>query len=182
MSVNFDELPNKNPGGAVAPPGFYKFTVMKPAMRQPNDAAKPEYLNYTLALSDINGKKYGNMFDAQYDSDTKLMQFKLGRFVAAIGLKLKGKMDLKDLAKLIENRSGVVEVANVPNYKDATRTDATVKIYGSDCYWPLSEFAKLVAGTAPDLSTPDADDVIEFSDEDSPVPPAPAAPPAADEY
>ena len=170
MSVNFDKLPDKNPGGATAAPGFYKFTVTKAEMRQPKDLTKPPYLSMTYGLNDITGKKYGNMFDSQYDSPAEIMQFKLQRFANAIGLKLKGSVDLKDLAKLVVNRSGVVEVENVPNYKDATRMDASTRLFGSDCYWPLSEFATLVSGAAPDMSTPDADAAFEFSDDDAPVP------------
>ena len=172
MSVNFDKLPSSNPSNVPAP-GFYKFTVTKADMKQGKDTAKPPYLSLSLGLVDKFGKKHGNLFDGQYDSDAPAIQFKLSRFILACGLDLHGSMELKDLAKIVVNRSGVVEVENVPDSRDATRLQAKARLFGSDCYWPLDKFDSLVSDAATVKGTPDADEAFEFSDEDAPVPPAP---------
>lgn len=171
MSVNFDKLPDKNPTNVPAA-GFYKFTVIKAEMKKGKDLTKPEYLNTTLSLTDITGKKHGNIFDGQYESEAQAMQFKLKRFVRACGVELHGDIELRDIAKVVANRSGVLELENVPDNRDPSKTRAQVRVFGSDCYWLLSEFASLVAGAAPDTSTPDADEAFVFSDDDAPVPAA----------
>jgi len=181
VAVNFDALPSSNPT-SIPGVGFYKFTVLKAEVKQGKDTSKPPYLNLTYSLQDIKGKKCGNFFDMLFDSDAPAPSYKLKRFVLGIGLDLHGSMELRDLAKIVIGRSGVLEIEHKPDDRDPNTMRAAVRLFGSDCFWPLSEFASLAGDTAPSQATPDADAAFTFSDDDAPVPPAPAAAPADSEY
>lgn len=193
MAINFNTLPKDNPF-SVPDSGYYKFKIIKAEMKTPGEQAKNQkpYLNMTLALINAAGVKAGNIFDALRDSDQQVQLFKLGRFTEAIGLHLTGNVELRDLAKLVVNKEGITEIENSEDFRDKDkpvhdrRRQAQVKIFGSDAYWPLTEWDALV----PDAAAAVADDGPapwdeEFTGEDAIVPtltpPAPAAD-TADQY
>lgn len=162
MAINFTQAPDSNP--FEVKPGFYKFKIQKAEMKTPKDTNKKDYLAMRLALSDINGKKKGMMFENIYDSDAPALMFKAKRLILAIGLDLTGSVELKDLAKLLPGKEGVLEaeVAKDMNNRDQIR----VKTFGSECYWPLSDAKELMGEAAQDSDT-DGDEPFVF-DEESP--------------
>jgi len=187
MAINFNKLPSDTPY-AVPKAGFYLAKITKAEMKNPKDTAKPPYLNLTMKLTDGEGKSAGNLFDGQYESEAAVMQFKLQRFMTALGLTGLTTFELKDLIKLVADQELVVEVENTVDNRDKDlpvekqRIRAQARLFGSDIYWHKSEFRTLLqeaAGTeAPD---PDDKDVpFDFDAADGEVPPAP--PKAHNEY
>ena len=189
MAINFNTLPKENPFSIPAS-GYYKFKVTKAEMKTPGEQAKNQkaYLSMTLALTDPAGVKAGNVFDALRESDQQVQLFKLGRFIEAVGLHLTGNVELRDLAKLVVNKEGICEIENSEDFRDKDkpvherRRQAQVKIFGSDAYWPLTEWETLVpdaAAAAVDNGGVPWDDT--FTTEDATPAPAPAAD-TADQY
>lgn len=175
MAIQMDKVPDANPFSLPAE-GFYKFTVVKAEMKAPKDLAKPNYLNLTLSLVNANGQKCGNLFDILSESDKPAILFKIGQFIKAIGVNLGASFELKDLAKVVPGRTGVVEVEHTKQ-KDQSGKEivrAQVRLFGSECYWPISAWDELITGSAPAAAAA-ADVPFNFSDEDAPVPPAPTA-------
>lgn len=187
MALDFTKAPTTNPFSLVAP-GYYRFVISEAVMR-PNktDATKPPYLNLTLQLTNARGAKAGNVFEIITESSAPAPMFKLGRLVAAVGLDLttNASLELKSLGKMLQGRAGVCEIEHSVDKKNPdAQPRAQVKLFGSDCYWPLSEFDRLVAGAATDDTTAPAseapmpwDDMIPAAD---PITPSPTAPVAAD--
>ncbi len=144
MGINFDSLPTKNPF-SVPDIGIYKGVIVKAEMKQPKDPNKLEYLNLQVNLENAQGEKSGVVFDSQYDSDKKLLQYKLGRFVNALMLNLTGNVELKDLAKIILNIPFCVEITQEEHWKNPDEIQAVVKVIGSEIYWPLTEMPGVLA-------------------------------------
>lgn len=174
MAVNFDKLPDSNPTDLL-PAGYYQFTVAKAEMKQPKDLQKPPYLNVTLALTNAAGARCGTFFDIFTESTAAAVMYKLNRFCKAMKLNLTGNVELKDIAKVIPGKPGVVEIEQRED-KNAPGGPAMrnqVKLFGSECYWAPEAWKDLVAGAAGTVAAAPAEDVpFNFSDEDAP----PAAP------
>ena len=170
--VNFDKIPDNNPF-QIPDKGYYLFKCVNANMRQPKDKNKKSYLNVQMSLVDKNGKKAGTFFDNFFDSSSSAVLYKLGRFINAIGLNLTGDVDLKDIAKLVPGKEGVLEIDHQQDSRfpdDPTKVQAQVKLFGSECYWPSDQFKSLVGESA---AAPDSDEDVPFDLEDGPVPPEP---------
>lgn len=140
--VNFDALPQENPN-TLPTPGVYKGTVTEATMKQPNDAAKPPYLNLKINIRDEEGKNCGNIYDMLFDSDAPTLMYKLGRFLSACKIPLQGQMELKDIAKLVVNKEFAVDVkidiSKDPKYQDK----AVVDIFSREAYYPIEQFPEI---------------------------------------
>ena len=136
--INFDSLPTTN--GFSVEADVYLAHIEKAEMRKPKDAAKPDYLSLQYRLTRHNGKKAGVMFDAQYDSDKSLMQYKLGRFLKACKIPLKGQMELKDIATLVLNKDIVVDTS-IDESGNQPRLQAD--LFGREIYYTTEEFDEI---------------------------------------
>lgn len=181
MAINLDSIPDTNPGGSMPPVGFHRFVIDTAEMRTAKNAVPgaPQYLNLSLQLFDGAGVRTGTLFDRFTESTNENLRYKLKRLLIATGLDLKGSVELKDLAKLLPKRRGVLEVEHRKDKQDPTRVQAQVRLFGSDCYWPESEYESLTGAA---ISTPaqtaapaDGDVPFDFDPADGNVP-------AADRY
>ena len=194
MAVNFDELPNSNPNN-IPDAGYYLFQITKAEMRKPKtDLTKPEYASLTLALTNAKGRHCGNLFEMLTESTYPALMFKMKRFCEAVGLDLHGSVELRDICRAVTprtdpvthkttGRTGVVEIEQVADKQRPGEFRAQVKLFGSECYWPASEFASLIgaSGAAPDPANEDVP--FDFSDdEDADIPTNPASEPGDSEY
>ena len=134
---NFDTLPKKNPNNIEA--GIYQFVVKTAEMRSPKDTSRPDYINVKLDLFDKCGNSVGSIYDGQFDSDNAAMQYKLSRFVHAIGLDLQGNVTLEQISKLLVGRTGAVSVTMQKDQRDGSQKPA-VDVFGSDIYWTKVEY------------------------------------------
>lgn len=172
MAISFSQTPLTNPY-TIAKPGYYRFTITGAEMRQGKDMAKPPYLNMTYALVDAKGNKAGNVFDRVFDSDKPAVLFKMNRLNLALGLGLNTAVELKDLAKIVINRRGVVEIVNNHDNRypdDPSRMQAEVAMFGSDIFWPEAEYASLIGVTEESVAAPDSDDPPFIFDEGDGIP------------
>lgn len=136
--INFDSLPTSNEFKLEA--DVYLAHIEKAEMRTPKDTSKPDYLSLQYRLTRHNGKKAGVMFDAQYESDKPLIQFKLGRFLKACKIPLKGQMELKDLATLVVNKDIVVDAVID---ESGTQPRLQVDLFGREAYYPTEQFDEI---------------------------------------
>ena len=181
MAIDFDRLPTSSPGGAMPDAGYHRFEIANAEMRMAKNAlpgAKP-YLNLTLHLFDADGNRSGTLFDRLTESTSEYIRFKIKRLILAVGLDLKGSVELKDLAKLLPKRRGMLEVEHSKDKNNPERAQAQVRLFGSDCYWAESEFESLTgkpAKSSAQTAAPADEDVpFDFDPADSDVP-------AADKY
>lgn len=139
MAINFDSLPKSNPF-ALPEPDVYKAKIVEASMKQGKDASKPPYLNLKYQLTNHAGKNCGALFDIMAESDSSVVQYKIGRFVQACGIPLQGSMELADIAKLVMNKEIVIDV-NHDKKSDQPR--AQVDIFTREGYYPIGQFEEI---------------------------------------
>ena len=74
------------------------------------------------------------------ESDNEVVMFKMGRFIRACGIPLQGTMELKDIAKLIQNKTIVVDVT-VDTKSERPR--AQVDLFTREAYYTVDEFEEI---------------------------------------
>ena len=157
--INFDTLPTTSEYSVEA--DVYLAHIEKAEMRKPKDESKPMYLSLQYRLTRHNGKKAGVMFDAQYESDKQLMQYKLARFLKACKIPLKGQMELKDIATLVLNKDIVVDASLDEQPGKPTRLQAD--LFGREVYYPVEQFDEIWNLAHPEgnefMPVPDASEV-----------------------
>jgi len=161
MAIDFSSLPQDNPF-SIPKPGLYLVKIIKAESKPPKDVSKPEYLECVYALTDAHGKACGNFTDRFFESESDVVKFKLGRFVKATGIPITGMVEFRDLAKILVNRTLVVDIKNVKDDYNSTPEKevlkAEVDIFSREAYYNVSEFASLT-GTqqepAPDAAPDD---------------------------
>ena len=142
--INFDAIPTQNPMGHY-PEGFYKGVLKKIEVKQ--DTKKNEdYMVASFELFTVDDKKVGNFTDYFRNLETPALLYKLGRFIQALGLELKGTLDLRMVAKVIVvGKAVALELAD-NEWKE--KISSQIKIFGSQCYWPITMLPGLVAAAA----------------------------------
>jgi hypothetical protein len=141
--INFDSLPQENPF-SLPQADIYMAKIIEAAMKQKKDGSG-EYLNIKLQLTDAAGKSQGSIFDILSESDSSVIQYKLGRFIRACGLPLTGSMELKDLAKLIINRDIAVDIKIDQDKTGKYGDKAVVDLFTREAYYLPTEFAEIYA-------------------------------------
>lgn len=159
--INFDKLPTTNTSEFTPVPDVYLAHIEVAEMRQPKDTTKPPYLNLQYRLTRHDGKKAGVMFDKQVESEKHLMKYKLARFVQACGIPLKGQMELKDLATLVQGKDIVVDTSID---ESGSRPSLQVDVFKREMYYPKEQFDEIWK-----LEHPDEDGFMPLP-EDSEVP------------
>lgn len=159
MAINFNALPSDKPFN-VPEAGTYYATIESAEMKQGKDLSKPPYLNLKYKLKTVDGKNAGTIFDIIAESEHNLMQYKLKRFLLAIGLSFEGEFELKDIAKLCVGKEIIVDTKVEKDNQDRDR--AVVDIMLNEIYYNISE-AKEVFGDLADnqINASDAEDAIE---------------------
>lgn len=145
MAINFNSLPINKPN-ALPEKGPYYATVDSAEMKTGNDPTKPPYLNMCLSLKNKDGVSCGKIYDILSESDKELVQYKLARFVIAMGLEKLGTFELADLVKVIKGKQLIVDVKVEPA-KNGFPEKAVVDVFSGSIYYPLSE-AKSIFGAA----------------------------------
>ena len=148
--INFSSLPTNKPN-SLPESGTYYATIDSAEMKQSKDPTKPMYLNMGLALKDKYGKSCGKIFDILAESDKELIQYKIARFLIALGLDKLGSFELADLVKVIKNKQLIVDVKQ-EEPKDGYPAKAVVDVFSGSIYYPMSD-ATTIFGTT--TATPD---------------------------
>lgn len=103
--VNFDSLPSDKPNQNTVAEGRYTATVFDAKMMVSKNT-NSEYLNVSFKIS-----TGGFVNENYFESDKPFLLYKLGRLLKACDVKLAGEGSLKDIAKVIKNKTVVIDVA-----------------------------------------------------------------------
>jgi hypothetical protein len=167
MTINFDALPDSN-GSKLLEKKPYLITVkkaeMKPAKTKNDDGStKPDYLNLFLEASTPDGKKAGQLWDIITESTNNYAQYKLKRFIIALGVPTTPGMslELKDLAKIAPNAK---MIADITVDDKATPPKNQVDIFSGDVYYPISAFNEVFGTDNAFINAEDAEDVFNTQD------------------
>jgi hypothetical protein len=162
MAINFDSLPTSIDGGfgAIIPKGTYFATIERAEMKTPKDTTKPDYLNLMLKIKDIQGKDMGIVWDIISESTNQYAQYKLRRFVVALGIEIVPGLviDLKDLAKIATGVKMIVDINQDKENKNQ------VDIFSGDIYYHISEANKIFGTEDLFVNATDAEDNAIFGD------------------
>lgn len=162
--INFSSLPTNKPN-SLPESGTYYATIDSAEMKQSKDPTKPMYLNMGLALKDKYGKSCGKIFDILAESDKELIQYKIARFLIALGLDKLGSFELADLVKVIKNKQLIVDVKQ-EEAKDGYPAKAVVDVFAGSIYYPMSDATEIFGTAAPVKETPAATTLSVVDDTD----------------
>ena len=169
MPINFDALPSQSPH-MLAPEGRYMAVINKAEMRQnKTDASKPPYMNLEMSIKDEAGKSYGKFFDIITESDSDISRYKLRRLIIALGIPMTGSFELKDLCKIIPNKSMMIDL--IHENKDGKPPRLITDVFTNEIYYPIKKATGAVSKT--ESSMPDDDD-LPFNASDAEDASAPA--------
>lgn len=164
MSINFNALSNDR-GYTVVEPGTYYATVESAEMKQPKDKNKPMYLNLKLKLKTVEGKSAGTIFDILAESEHSLVQYKLRRFLEAIGVSFEGEFELKDLAKLCVGKELIVDT-KIEKGTNGNQDRAVIDVM-TEMYYNISEASAIFGDSAKTvINASDAEDANTTVEDD----------------
>ena len=173
MAINFNALPKERPDNLPAT-GTYIATIISAEMKQPQDTTKNPYLNLCLSLKDKDGKDCGRIYDILSESDKELVQYKLSRFIIALGLEKLGSFELVDLIKVIKNKQLIVDVKQ-EEAKNGFPAKSVVNLFDGSVYYPISAASEIFGQAVPapaktdivDTFRPVADDSLAINASDA---------------
>ena len=158
MPINFDGLPQDNPF-ALPENGLYKGHIAtaemktpKPKMVNGESVVGKDYLNLKIELFNENNEKKGVIFDILSESDSSVVQYKIGKFAHATGLPTSGSMELKDIAKLVNGKDVGVDVI-IDKKGDQPR--AVVDVFSGGVYYTIPEYKEQWIKLHPDIASQD---------------------------
>lgn len=142
MAIKFDSLPDSIAGGQKIPKGTYYGIVEKAEMKQGKDTTKPPYLNLMIKVSNAQGTPVGTLWDIISESTNQYAQYKLKRFIIALGINTTPdlELELKDLVKIAPQTKLLLDITQ--DKEDKNQVD----IFSGDVYYHISE-AEAVLGT-----------------------------------
>lgn len=140
MAINFNSLPTEKPAmGNIIPKGQYKATIAKSDMKQGKDTTKPPYLNIELDVTDMpSGTAMGKIWAILTESEQPLPRYQLSRFIKALELPITGEFDLKDLTKMINGKSLMVDIAPEERTDGKEPQRSVVDVMSGDIFYPLN--------------------------------------------
>lgn len=120
--------------------------------------------NWMLKLRYKTLKEGRFIFDQIMDDPTKSINaYRLSRLLAALGLTIKGEVELRDLPKIIKVGSQLKVAIHTKEGSAFTNID----INKHDGYYPINEETQKAETETPDLAIADTDiDEVEITDED----------------
>ena len=132
--INFNTLPKENSSQyAVIPKGSYLAKIVKSEMKAPKTEGRPDYLSVECDITDpASNTGMGKFWINLFESEANLPRFQLRRFIEALNLRISGEFELKDLTKMINGKSLVVDIC--PN-KDGDRSVVDIS---ADCFYPVA--------------------------------------------
>ena len=132
--INFNSLPTENSSQyAVIPKGSYIAKIVKSEMKTPKTPGKPDYLSIECDITDpASNTGMGKFWINLFESEANLPRFQLRKFIEALNLRIAGEFELKDLTKMVNGKSLVVDIC--PNKEG----DRSVVDVSADCFYPLT--------------------------------------------
>lgn len=134
MAINMNSLPTEKPSmSAVIPKGCYIAKIVKAEMKTPK-SGKADYFSAECDITDpVSNTGMGKFWINLFESDANLPRYQLARFIRALGLNIVGEFELKDLTKMVNNKSLMVDIC--PD-KDNERSIVDIS---ADCFYPVEK-------------------------------------------
>lgn len=139
MAIDFNAIPDEKPStGSDIAKGQYIAKVIDATMTPAQQPDKPPYLQNILEITDPESNMVlGRVYDKITESTNKFALYKLGRLLKAADLHFQGKIELKDLAKVIAGKTFKVDI--VVEEKEGFAKRSVVDIFSGDIFYPLVE-------------------------------------------
>lgn len=134
MAINMNSLPTEKPSmSSVIPKGSYIAKIVKSEMKTPK-SGKADYFSAECDITDpASNSSMGKFWINLFESEANLPRYQLARFIKALKLNIQGEFELKDLTKMVNGKSLVVDIC--PD-KDNERSIIDIS---ADCFYPLDE-------------------------------------------
>ena len=132
MAINMNSLPTEKPSmSSVIPKGCYIAKIVKAEMKTPR-SGKADYFSAECDITDpVSNTSMGKFWINLFESDANLPRYQLARFIRALNLNIQGEFELKDLTKMVNNKSLMVDIC--PD-KDNERSIVDIT---ADCFYPI---------------------------------------------
>lgn len=157
MAIDFNTIPEERPAsGSDIAKGQYLAKIIDASMQPAQDPNKPMYLQNVLEITDPGTKEVlGRVYDKITESTNKFALYKLGRFLKACQLNLQGKIELKDLAKVVPGKTFKVDIT--VEEKEGYAKRSVVDIFSGDIFYPLVEATSATPVLEPETPTTPSD-------------------------
>lgn len=138
MAINMNSLPTEKPSmSSVIPKGCYIAKIVKAEMKTPR-SGKADYFSAECDITDpVSNTGMGKFWINLFESDANLPRYQLARFIRALNLNIQGEFELKDLTKMVNNKSLMVDIC--PD-KDNERSIVDIT---ADCFYPIESKAEI---------------------------------------
>lgn len=140
MAINMNSLPTTKPSmSSVIPKGCYIAKIVKSEMKTPR-SGKADYFSAECDVTDpVSNTGMGKFWINLFESEAPLPRYQLARFIRALNLNITGEFELKDLTKMVNNKSLMVDIC--PD-KDNERSIVDIS---ADCFYPIESRSELDA-------------------------------------
>ena len=142
MAINMNSLPTEKPSmSSVIPKGSYIAKIVKSEMRSPK-SGKADYFSAECDITDpASNMSMGKFWINLFESEANLPRYQLARFIKALKLNIQGEFELKDLTKMVNGKSLIIDIC--PD-KDNERSVIDIT---ADCFYPLEDKSEMDAVT-----------------------------------
>ena len=132
MAINFNNLPTEKASQfTVIPKGCYVAKIVKSEMKTPK-SGNADYFSAECDITDpASGNPMGKFWINLFDSQANLCLYQIRRFIEAIGLKIEGEFELKDLTKMVNGKSLAIDIC--PDEKG----ERSIVDISAGCFYPL---------------------------------------------
>ena len=140
MSINMNSIPTTKPAmNTIIPKGSYIAKIVKSEMKTPK-SGKADYFSAECDITDpASNTPMGKFWINLYESEAQLVRYQLGRFIKALGLNIVGEFELKDLTKMVNGKSLIVDICP----EDKPDPQRSVVDISAECFYPLESKSEL---------------------------------------
>lgn len=140
MAINFNSLPTEKPAmGTIIPKGQYLASIAKSEMKTGKDTTKPPYLSIEMDVKDIpSNTNMGKIWAILTESEQPLPRYQLQRFIKALELPITGDFELKDLTKMVNGKSLLVDIAPEERTDGKEAQRSVVDVLSGDIFYPAA--------------------------------------------
>lgn len=134
MAINMNSLPTeKGSTFAIIPKGSYIAKIVKAEMRTPKSGGK-DYFSAECDITDpASNTDMGKFWINLFESEANLPRYQIRRFIEALRLNIQGEFELKDLTKMVNNKSLKIDICP----EDAPEPKRSVVDISAECFYPI---------------------------------------------
>ena len=133
MAINMNSLPTEKSTFSIIPKGSYIAKIVKAEMKTPKNGGK-DYFSAECDITDpASNTGMGKFWINLFESEANLPRYQLRKFIEALRLNIQGEFELKDLTKMVNNKSLVVDICP----EDKPDPQRSIVDISADCFYPL---------------------------------------------